>query len=396
MRLFKPLALALAIGASAPSLVLANNSHATSNEALVAARSHFFGAENVDQKTGAVDKDKVIISWFSVSSYAVAAKGRVFLLDTYIYRMADTPAYVPTTLQELVDLGPEAIFIGHGHFDHADNAAYISVKTGAPIFGAEEHCDAMRGDAERIFGAGTQVNCTSLVTAGSTPGAEVKALDFLQPDLCITSFKHLHSASAPPDPDLEPNPINAVRDPRVNDLYPPQPAPSLDTTTNAGAGGPVSMFYQFTVAGSDFSFIWHDTNGPIKELEPQLVDLLWSLPKADVEIGSLVSIAEFTNPDAGIRDPVLYIQNVKPKIFYGGHSDNFNIGASPYYHKAIQRQFEIMGIPEDERPEVRGLHDPYDYLRPGLATFEWKDKIWRNTPAGKTADRCEPRRVSWE
>src|SRR6478609_2148049 len=103
---------------------------------LIKARSHFFGFENVDQKTGEVDPDKLIISWFSVQSFAVAVRGRVFFLDSYIYRLADRPAYVPTTVQELVDLKPEVIFIGHGHGDHADNAAYIALKTGARIFGA--------------------------------------------------------------------------------------------------------------------------------------------------------------------------------------------------------------------------------------------------------------------
>jgi hypothetical protein len=376
---------ALVLGAVMPSAVLAD----TDVGARVAARSHFFGFENVDQKNGRVDRDKVIISWFSVQSYAVAAKGRVFLMDSYIYRLSDTPGYVPTTLQELVDLDPEAIFIGHGHGDHADNAAYIAVQTGARIFGAAEHCDAMRGDAERIFGPGTEVKCTALTTPASIPGDEVRDVGFLRPDICITSFKHLHSGEAPLDPDFPPNPINPVQDPRVDELYPPQPAPTLDTTTESLEGGRVSMFYQFAIAGSTFSFIWHDTNGPIKEFEPQLIDLFLSLPKADVEIGSLVSIGETVN---GVRDVAIYIENIKPKIFYGGHSDNFNIGASPYYHQALQRQFEIFGIPEEERPEIRGFHDPYDYLRHGLATFEWRDRVWRDKPDGKSSYRCPSRR----
>ena len=195
----------------------------------IAARSHFFGKENVDQTTGDVDKEKVIITWFSVQSYAVAARGHVFLLDSYIYRVADVPAYVPTTVPELVALRPEAIFLGHGHGDHADNAAYISVLTGARIYGAAEHCDAKRGDAARIFGAGTQVSCTSLTTAGSAPGAEVSTIDIFFPQVCITSFKHLHSGAAPLDPDFPPNPINPVRDPRVDQLYPPLPPPALNT-----------------------------------------------------------------------------------------------------------------------------------------------------------------------
>ena len=101
--------------------------------ATIAARTHYFGYDNVDQRTGRVDKDKVIVSWFGVASFALAARGHVVLLDSYIWRLANQPYFVPSTLQELLDLNPEAIFIGHGHGDHADNAAYISAKTGAQI-----------------------------------------------------------------------------------------------------------------------------------------------------------------------------------------------------------------------------------------------------------------------
>jgi hypothetical protein len=41
-----------------------------------------------------------------------------------------------------------------------------------------------------------------------------------------------------------------------------------------------------------------------------------------------------------------------------------------------------------DRPEVRGFHDPYDYLRPGLATFEWKNKAWSVGTPGKHSMRC--------
>jgi hypothetical protein len=372
-----------------PSIAPAHNDkHHQPDPALaarIAARTHYFGAANVDQRTGRVDEDKVIITWFSVQSYAVAARGRVFLLDSYIYRLADTPTgYVPTTVQELVDLKPEAIFIGHGHGDHADNAAYIATKTGARIFGAFEHCAAMQLDAVKIFGPGSTVKCTSLTTEGSAPGAEMRDIEFLKPDICIHSFKHLHSGPAPLDPDFPANPINPVRDPRVADLYPALPPPALDTRTTGGVGGSISMFYQLTFKNSDLSVIWHDTNGPIKEFAPQIIPILQNLPKADVELGSLVSIGETVN---GVRDIAMYIQLVKPKYFYGGHSDNFNIGASPYYHRALQRQFEIFNIPEDERPVVPGFHDPYDYLRPGLATFSLRDPQWKEVPDGKRRAR---------
>src|SRR5215472_1288658 len=42
---------------------------------LVRARQLFFGAENVDPRSGRVRHDKVIFSWFTNSSYAVSLKG---------------------------------------------------------------------------------------------------------------------------------------------------------------------------------------------------------------------------------------------------------------------------------------------------------------------------------
>jgi hypothetical protein len=347
--------------------------------ARIKARQHLFGFENVDERSGKIREDKVIVSWFSVASFAVAVRGRVILLDSYIYRLADKPAYVPLTLQELVDIKPEAIFLGHGHGDHADNAAYIAKLTGARIYGAAEHCDAMQGDAARLFGVGSTVKCTSITTAGSAPGAEVRTLNDLKPDLCITAFKHVHSGTVPVDPTLPRNPINAVRDPRVNELFPLNPPPTLDTRTMAGAGGAVSIFYQFTVGGSDFTLTWHDTAGPLKELAPQIIPLLNSLPKTDVELGAGVSLGEANN---GVRDITTYIDNLRPKVFFMSHTDNFNIGASNYYLQAIQRQFDIINLPVAQRPELRGLHDPYDYLRPGLMTFDPKDEAWRDSRNG--------------
>jgi len=345
--------------------------------AMVAARQRLFGSENVDPKNGRVDKSKVIVSWFSVASFAVAAKGRVFLLDSYIYRIADSRGYVPLLLQDLVDLQPEAIFLGHGHGDHADNAAYISKLTGATIYGAAEHCAAMQGDAGRLFGQGNTVHCVSITPTGEMPGATLRPVSALQPDLCITAFKHLHSgavAGAPPTT----NPINPVRDTRMATLYPTLPAPTLDTRTQAGDGGPIPLMYQFTVAGSDFTFTWHDTAGPIRNSAPQLQPILSSLPKTDVELGAGVSIGETVT---GVRDITEYIARLQPKVFYMTHTDNFNPAASFYYLQAIQREFNISdpARPNVIKPEIRGFHDPYDYLRPGLATFDWKDDYWKGS-----------------
>jgi hypothetical protein len=71
----------------------------------------------------------------------------------------------------------------------------------------------------------------------------------------------------------------------------------------------------------------------------------------------------------------MYIDALRPKVFYMTHTDNFNIGASNYHLQALNRQFDIFALPLAERPDLRGLHDPYDYLRPLLATYDYKDLL---------------------
>src|SRR5436305_11423512 len=91
---------------------------------LVNARQKFFGIENVDAN-GNVKGDKVIVSWASNTTYVASIEGRVVLLDSYINR-PELPASVPIDRrrspflpQDFINLMPEAIFLGHGHFDHA-------------------------------------------------------------------------------------------------------------------------------------------------------------------------------------------------------------------------------------------------------------------------------------
>src|SRR3954465_4060906 len=101
-----------------------------SSEDLVRARTLVFGAENVNQKNGEVDHDKVIFSWLTNATLAASIKGRVVLLDTFVHRAEVVPGRTPFVVEDLVSLNPEAAFIGHGHGDHADNAAWLAAKTG--------------------------------------------------------------------------------------------------------------------------------------------------------------------------------------------------------------------------------------------------------------------------
>ena len=93
-------------------------------------------------------------SWASNTTYVASVLGRVILLDSYINRpeLPTTPIdrrRTPILPQDFIDARPEAIFLGHGHGDHADNAAYVAKWTGATIYASSETCDAMQVDVQR-------------------------------------------------------------------------------------------------------------------------------------------------------------------------------------------------------------------------------------------------------
>ena len=111
----------------------------------------------------AADPDYVTLHWVGVASFIVTIGRHLLLFDAWevigIHR-----DYVPIGREELAALEPEAILIGHGHFDHAADAGYIASRNGAVVVGSQEICDIARSDAEEV-GGGLPFDCTITGTA---------------------------------------------------------------------------------------------------------------------------------------------------------------------------------------------------------------------------------------
>jgi len=411
-------AVCIACGSSVAAADPDDHDHGRASAATIAARARFFGAENVDQRSGDVRRDRVIFSWVTNASLAVSIRGRIVLLDTYINRPELPPAAgaadlrrSPISIQELVALAPEALFLGHGHGDHADNAAYIAKQLNIPIYASPETCDVMQADVQRLFNDpnavnggvkiipnGLPVTCISPVTRGSQPGAEITNIHQLDPVACIVAFKHIHSGTVPTDPDFPFIPVNPDSDPRENSLYPrltsltpsatPVPGQMNLTTTGFGTipgspGGPISLFYQFVLGGqNNFTFVWHNTTGPLKEgagsdpglpspaIGAKLFGIMESLPQTDVELGSIVSLGVGTN---GVRDPILYQQHIKPKVYIPIHeTDATPISSSLRYKNAYLQAVVAANVAV--RPESRWMVDPDDFVRPMV--YDPDDDRW--------------------
>jgi L-ascorbate metabolism protein UlaG (beta-lactamase superfamily) len=297
---------------------------------IVKARQKFFGVENVDAN-GNVKGDKVILSWASNTTYIASIMGRVIMLDSYItqVQLPTTPIdrrYSKMLPQDFVDVKPEAIFLGHGHGDHADNAAFVAKWTGATIYASPETCDVMQLDVKRMWndpnavngGAkivpdGNPVNCVAVVPRGSRPGeydettnrSTARRIGQLDPQVCILAFKFIHSGTAPQDPSFPHATFTPLTDPRYAGvtigttvypaIFPPgtsftppaNPAnavPGQMNTTTEGFGSPpgipagaITIFYQFVLrGGNNFSFVWLNSAGPATEgigSDPGLVTL---------------------------------------------------------------------------------------------------------------------------
>jgi hypothetical protein len=372
----------------------------------------------VGPRSGHLRDDKVIFSWLTNATFAVSVKGRVILLDTFVTRLEVVAGRTPFVIQDLVDLKPEAIFLGHGHFDHADNAAYISKLTGASIYATPETCDNMQLDAVKEFGAGATVNCIDVTSRGSIPGSEIVNLRQLEPVASIKVFKHLHSTNtAPQDTSFPPVIINSpvagacappcnLQDPRDPSLYPMGTALSTVlniSTSRVGQGGPIALYFQFKVRGdNEFTFAWHNSSGALREgcalpnniagtspavpsqpgqdalgcfgpaVGAKLSKIMEEFRPTDVELGSPVSLGFGIN---GERDIVDYNTHIAPKVFIPIHVTAVAVeGSSLEWLNGYRAQQKTMGIPESEKPGVTWLVDPNDYLRP--LVYDPTDARW--------------------
>lgn len=411
---------AIAVALAALGVTTTPSALAVSDAEMIAARTKIFGFENVNPKNGEVDKDKIVISWLGHITAAVSIRGRVIMLDTFIRRLEVTAGRTPFVIKDLVDLKAEAAFIGHGHSDHADNAAFIAAKNGMTLYMTPEACGTaqtaltrmkndpfMQADPFFAIPQGTTIDCVGVTTAGSVPGTEVVRIPQLEPVACILGFRALHSVALPADPDWGPNIVEDTPDPRDATLFPPgvaltppnnpanrQPG-QQDLRQGPGPGGADQVNFHIVTKGAhNFTLHFNNSVGAMKEGVgsnwlngtpadgQRILDLLRSLPPTDYAFSTLSSGNTDFN---GWRDQVYYAQALKPKIMTTGHAP---VGVALQYYSGFLNQLKLMeaprnawpGFPRAEWPIVRNHTDPTDMLKPQV--FDVNDPAWLNPDKG--------------
>ena len=322
----------------------------------IAARQHFFGLDNVNPETGEVRRDRVILSWYGVSSFAAAFNGHVVLLDGFLARGASgtwrhSAKYVGTTLQEIAALKPEVYFFGHGHSDHAgDLPTLVRANPSVPLVGAAEHCNDIEQEVRDV-----QFRCYRVFAAAAPFGQVAQISNNLLKGVGITAVKHPHSARVAGIPSFDTMQVNVRACPAAFDLYPPDG--TEPTPWRAPTSGTVSISWQFRVG--KFSLVWSDTTGSIANTNvPQAFA---SLPHTNVLLGSIA-----VSPRTVLNE---HLGALKPQLFLPIHHDPCA------YDVRREVEEQLATVPENIRPKMWYLSDPGDYLRP--ISFDPKAPEWK-------------------
>jgi L-ascorbate metabolism protein UlaG (beta-lactamase superfamily) len=333
-------------------------SSAASPAETIALRTRYLGAGNVDPRTGAVRRDRVILSWVGVSNFVMAIRGHVVLLDAWVPRGAHS-GYVPSSPQELAALRPEAIFIGHAHFDHAADAVPIAQASGATLIGSAEQCAELLGRAPDA-----PPRCIEVLAAGAPPGrtAPVGALR----GVAARVVKHVHSGGEAPGGDATGYHVPVTPPPSTTVFeHPPTPEDLAHLVEHAPDAEAGTVLYRFEVG--DLTLVWHDSSGPLVDRAPEAFAALRALRPVDVQVGAIQGFNQVTN---GMRDPRMYIEALRPGLFVPVHHDDWAAGITTKgenYSAPLNE--ELARIPPDRRPPVRFIADPADYVRPEVLTF---------------------------
>jgi L-ascorbate metabolism protein UlaG (beta-lactamase superfamily) len=326
----------------------------------------------------AADPRYATLHWTGVSSFIVTFRGHLLLFDAWelvgIHR-----DYVPIGREELAALHPEAIMLGHGHFDHAADAGYVAGRSGAAVLASEEQCDTVKADAAREALAD---RFTCLITGTETEPAagtlsSVRLFEDMKP---LTILKHVHSAARPPGNGNEPDPFAPVFDPMpyVQNFNGSPEELALFLSTLEDPEGGTRMYH---LKAGRFTLLLGDSAGPIFEHPPVRAALDRFPGCVDVMANAILG---FDQPVSGLQDPVDYVENAHPRVFVPTHADAWapalSAGQVAYRDKLAA---ELEELPSPPRT-VDHLLDPADYVQE--RAYRLKAKRWRRPMPGSSCN----------
>jgi L-ascorbate metabolism protein UlaG (beta-lactamase superfamily) len=260
------------------------------------------------------DKNKIVLRWLSTSNYELAYRGQVFLLDAYFDQ---GPRSRPTGVVPNEVKKTDALFVGHGHFDHMADVVPVALKTNAKVYGAPI-------TIETAIKLGLPKEQGNVVAGGETlkfPGVTVDAALAQHSTLkreVLDTLNRLYDLDAGPATPEQAAAEKAIRDKGTF---------SPDVITKG------TIAYGFTF-DTGFKLVWIDSAGPVTDGDRALAQ---KLGPVDVAI-----IAYQGHPVAQVQIPYTLdlVKVFKPRLFLPAHHDQaygtfVDLGVEPLF-EAIQ------------------------------------------------------------
>lgn len=323
----------------------------------LAARERILGAN-------ATDPSKVNIWWVGVSSFIVSLKGHVFLLDAWeiVGLHAD---YLPIGREELAAIKPEAIFVGHGHFDHAADVAFVAGHANSVLVAGATVCDLARSRA----GEAGLINDFPCLIIGddSTEVGLTQAVKVWQDVEPVSVIRHTHSTAEPADLAAGGRPLVYIPDvltyPTYLNTSPQEAIAFLDTLQDDGGfGEPDGGTWAYHFKVGDFTLFWHDSTGIMSEGNPNslaIENAIKGLPACvDIQLNAIVGFGMVTS---AYRDALAYVRVADPQVALPTHHDAWAPGIGGGAASYEQAWLEAVAT-LDNPPEVDYLRDPDDYM----------------------------------
>lgn len=320
------------------------------------------------------DPSYATLSWAGVSSQVVTIGGHLLLLDAWEI-IGAVEGYLPLTREDLAALEPEAVLVGHGHFDHAGDLGFVAGSSGAVVVGSEEICDVAVAGAQRE-GVGTDFTCAITGTQSTPDMGTAQSLKLFANLPPVTVLQHIHSAATPPGGGNDPDPFFPVMDPQPYlDSFADDPEELqrfIAQQQESDQGGT----WLYHLRDGDFSMLLGDSAGPIFD-QPKIRTALGAFPGCTDVMSN--AILGFDQPVSGLADPVDYVDAVKPTVFLPTHADAWApviSAGQEQYRDELTSSLAALADP----PQVDFLVDPQDYLV--QRAYRVADPRWKVPPAG--------------
>jgi L-ascorbate metabolism protein UlaG (beta-lactamase superfamily) len=270
----------------------------------------------------------IALRWLGTANFEIAYDNQVILLDAYYDR---GPRNRPIGFTPDQVTRADAIFIGHGHFDHMSDAVQVAGQTGAPVIGAPTTIDKALADGLAPRQAITVRGGELLHFPGYTVEAILARHSTLIPSVLGAFMSAIRTTIGAPTP------AEAAAEAAIGARGTSDPRVITEGT----------IAYLFTF-DTGFRLIYRDSAGPITDAERAALARIGGNTDAAIVayIGQYVA-----EPQIAATLPLIQLYN--PRLYLPAHHDEIaglflDIGTEPLF-LAIR----------DEVPKTKALSPLY-------------------------------------